>query len=1751
MLVKTVVYWILLGAATCYLHPSCRLFEHLKKMICRSPNHFSNLIENRDSLQTSSLQDDLPTEYLTSLKTLAYRNITKLVPHGTVCAGPDAESQRWIMVRCWQGIWKDADPTTTRQSLKNKRKRSEYLGAEGASSGQTEHVKTLHYRCENRCDTGWWHYCQNMCWINRRRDVPPTINCPSINDFTVEFGKQDVRVTWRKPSAHDEEDGNVIPRKTAGPEIGSYQKDGNYLVAYEAKDSKGNTAYCSVSFNVYASHCPNPDSNSLYFLHHGTVNCTKSNLVGSVCFFYCDANYELKGHKSSSCLQDETWSSPNKPDCVALRCSAPPLLENIIIKACPEPFEIGAICHVECLAGYQLVGDHMTCKLDRRWSTVECIDVTRPAIKCPNSMNQKIQDKTSKVSVRFKLESIVDDSSTQVTTNYLSGQAFGLGRYVVIFTATDKFGNEAKCAFNLTVDVHTCPVLNPRFASVSCNDSHYIWSYCSVKCIFGSNDNSDHVVNMQCQMDGTWTDKLPNCNDRSCGSPPQNLSVHCSDGHSYGSVCAMVCPQGSDIVKFSTITCQSNQRWSVVGACIDTQSPRFLVCPRSVVQYNSLHLLNFPNFAAWDSAGKVYIKALNYKLYTGILTNVTLEASDKRDYGNKALCKFQIIKPPDMCDYPFYVDTSEEKSMTFECGFLDNNTHYCDINCMNGYQLQGSATMTCVDNVWTYDSQPKCERRDQLLCWVPRRLYRGNITEYRVNNEIRWKLDCVPGFEVPHYKFRDKKDKYFYCKDGMIQPMRIALTSCKPAFVAPGVVFNFVFIIYGLKCLRSVSEIKKLIVSMDLYSKVDGRFVDNNFIIFRHHCDRNTRDHRRFNQTMASYTYIEEAFVAVYVPTIKATEDAWLKAHNDLGEQLKKNIKNAEVQRTTEKVAFKFDYGGLTYVCQQGEKYSVSYKKCATCGRGSIYTGEYCEPCPKGTYQKYDSGYRCAHCPSGWRSPHMGLISVEECSSLELEGEKRKANCERGLVKVEGTSQCIPCPMGTFQFDSQCSSCPEGTWTLFSGSSSPNHCISFCAPGKFSRSGLEPCLVCPKGQYAQSRGQKQCSKCPFGTWTSEEGAFQKEMCKIYDVNVNSTFRVHVNETGLKRDAMTLSFWVNLLRDVEEVGTAFFAGPLMDSIGSIGCGLFTISFRLNGNGQRKKRRTWRHLALVYSLNKMVLYVDGKEHDMLPADFPRDCSILEYKGNYLIPNLMMSEILMTNAALMVEDVARLSSKCGESASYENILYWDKMKHAVIAETSCDDTDNCISEPCGDHGVCIDLYNDYVCYCTDYFQWDHCKSPPDWCLGNQCKNAKQCINDLQANTYRCDCKEGHSGKLCESSRVGDWTEWSEWYPCHQTCGETLTIRQRECVTQDKSVSASCSGESIESKLCESTPCPIDGGMSEWQAWTCISDDKGGMAVRVRKCNNPAPQYGGDTCWQPTNEYKACDSPSFRPVDGGLGPWSDWSYCNLEDNARTRVRLCENPPPNHGGRNCSEEEALETMPCELVEKKGCWKLVKVGINMKRLSCTYDQVASVTECFIECKKGYTVDTDLMYTCGAKSNYTWSHITRTNPRGLLPHCTKTYSVSERSLTMYGFYLNLVGHERALTVLLQDNVEGFVQTFCLDCQWKVSVSVINGISNAIITISLPSPIVDPYTDDEDQTMKYINALYKFEFVAQHFYNSSDSWSSIFLNGREYRVFTKNMSIHENCPEGTQALHGLCVYRILRYITTLRTLPTSQKPLIERC
>lgn len=53
---------------------------------------------------------------------------------------------------------------------------------------------------------------------------------------------------------------------------------------------------------------------------------------------------------------------------------------------------------------------------------------------------------------------------------------------------------------------------------------------------------------------------------------------------------------------------------------------------------------------------------------------------------------------------------------------------------------------------------------------------------------------------------------------------------------------------------------------------------------------------------------------------------------------------------------------------------------------------------------------------------------------------------------------------------------------------------------------------------------------------------------------------------------------------------------------------------------------------------------------------------------------------------------------------------------------------------------------------------------------------------------------------------------------------------------------------------------------------------------------------------------------LDGGYGEWSKWSECSRScgrgENLRTR--LCNNPTPSGGGKNCSQlGSAKESQPC------------------------------------------------------------------------------------------------------------------------------------------------------------------------------------------------------------------------------------------------
>ena len=88
------------------------------------------------------------------------------------------------------------------------------------------------------------------------------------------------------------------------------------------------------------------------------------------------------------------------------------------------------------------------------------------------------------------------------------------------------------------------------------------------------------------------------------------------------------------------------------------------------------------------------------------------------------------------------------------------------------------------------------------------------------------------------------------------------------------------------------------------------------------------------------------------------------------------------------------------------------------------------------------------------------------------------------------------------------------------------------------------------------------------------------------------------------------------------------------------------------------------------------------------------------------------------------------------------------------------------------------------------------------------------------------------------------------------------------------------------------------------------------MRKCDNPPPKYGGESCVGSDRQTMPC-SLSDCPVDGKWGLWSPWTACSATCGAakRSRTRECDHPPPAHAGKTCEgpekQEEYCRLQPC------------------------------------------------------------------------------------------------------------------------------------------------------------------------------------------------------------------------------------------------
>ena len=239
-------------------------------------------------------------------------------------------------------------------------------------------------------------------------------------------------------------------------------------------------------------------------------------------------------------------------------------------------------------------------------------------------------------------------------------------------------------------------------------------------------------------------------------------------------------------------------------------------------------------------------------------------------------------------------------------------------------------------------------------------------------------------------------------------------------------------------------------------------------------------------------------------------------------------------------------------------------------------------------------------------------------------------------------------------------------------------------------------------------------------------------------------------------------------------------------------------------------------------------------------------------------------------------------------------------------------------------------------------NCTNPAPKFGGKDCSHAGPTVQIEFCNTHPCPIH-------------GGYTSWSNFTLCTRSCGNGTKIRTRNCtnpVPRYRGLNCTRLGPQKEMRYCNQHPCPIDGGYTAWSEFSeCSRSCGNGTKTRRRNCTNPSPKFGGKNC----SRFGAAEDRldcSLRPcpIHGGYGNWSNFTECTKScgNGTRERVRVCDNPAPQHDGMTCAilgpsrDLEKCNDFPCpihgnysEWTEYKPCTVTCAGGHHIRRRYCT------------------------------------------------------------------------------------------------------------------------------------------------------------------------------------------------------------------------
>jgi len=234
--------------------------------------------------------------------------------------------------------------------------------------------------------------------------------------------------------------------------------------------------------------------------------------------------------------------------------------------------------------------------------------------------------------------------------------------------------------------------------------------------------------------------------------------------------------------------------------------------------------------------------------------------------------------------------------------------------------------------------------------------------------------------------------------------------------------------------------------------------------------------------------------------------------------------------------------------------------------------------------------------------------------------------------------------------------------------------------------------------------------------------------------------------------------------------------------------------------------------------------------------------------------------------------------------------------------------------EEAVCQAVVCPVDCMWSEWTSWSNCSKS---CGSGHRQQSREIIQHAQNAGVDCEGSAQRAESCSEQPCPVDcqWTAWTTWSTCTQTCGGGTSLRERQKALLESAGGLPCIGDKSEQTTCKTQGCPRDCLWGPWSSWSQCSETCGGGSLRRYRDVAVTEKNGGSFCLG-SNEQEAECNANPCPADCDWESWSEWTACSVSCGGSTRVHTRQKrQDAANGGVVCtgkaSQEEPCNTDPC------------------------------------------------------------------------------------------------------------------------------------------------------------------------------------------------------------------------------------------------